>query len=131
MEICLLKSKIHRVTINQTELGYVGSITIDEDLMTAANIVEYEKVLVVDLDNGQRLETYCIAGPKGSGLICLNGAAARLMAKGDKAIIMAFCLLHPAEAKNHRPDIVFVDAKNKIIVKKNAEKPGSTEGVLV
>jgi aspartate 1-decarboxylase len=124
MSICLLKSKIHRATITQTELNYVGSITIDEDLLKASQMLEYEKVLVVDLDNGNRLETYCINGLKGSGEICLNGAAARLMSKGDKVIIMAFCYLTQAEAEAHKPDVVFVDHDNKITAVKKEEKPG-------
>ncbi|MDR2386401.1 MAG: aspartate 1-decarboxylase [Deltaproteobacteria bacterium] len=124
MQICLLKSKIHRVTINNTQLNYVGSITIDQELLEAANMVEYEKVLVVDLENASRFETYCIAGPRGSGLICLNGAAARLVSQGDKAIIMAFCHLSPEEAKNHQPEVIFVDDQNKISAKKKFEKHG-------
>jgi aspartate 1-decarboxylase len=105
-------------------LGYIGSITVDEDLLEASNIIEYEKVLVVDIDNGNRFETYCISGAKGSGIICINGAAARLVCEGDKAIIMAFCHVTPDEAKNHQPDVIFVDDQNKITAKKKYEKHG-------
>jgi aspartate 1-decarboxylase len=93
-------------------------------MLEAANLVEYEKVLVVDIDNGSRFETYCISGPKGSGLICVNGAAARLVSKGDKAIIMSFCHMGPAEAKTHRPTVVFVDERNKVTSIKNTEIHG-------
>lgn len=119
-----MKSKIHRVTVTQTELGYAGSITVDGELLEAAGMVDYEKVLVVDIDNGSRLETYCIPGPRGSGLICLNGAAARLVAKGDKVIIMAFCHLTTQEAKFHRPIVVLADQDNKIADVKRLEVHG-------
>jgi aspartate 1-decarboxylase len=124
MEIILLKSKIHRATVTQTELDYAGSVTIDENLLEVASLLEYEKVLVVDLQNGQRLETYCIAGPKGSGVICLNGAAAKLVSKGDQIIIMSFCNLSVAEAKGHKPSVVFVDGQNKVTSVKKYEKHG-------
>jgi aspartate 1-decarboxylase len=114
MEISLLKSKIHRATVTQTELGYVGSITLDALLLRAAGLCEYEKVLVVDVDNGGRFETYCIGGPEGSGTVCVNGAAARLVARGDRLIVMAFGLLGPDEARGHRPLVVFVDDANKV-----------------
>jgi aspartate 1-decarboxylase len=118
MIISLLKAKIHRATVTQTDISYMGSITIDQELMDAAGILEYEKVLVVDLNNGNRLETYCLKGKAGSGTVCLNGAAARLIAKGDKVIIMAFCAKTPDEAKNgHTPTVVFVDENNAIAKK--------------
>lgn len=124
MEITMLKSKIHRASVTQAELDYVGSITIDIELMRKAGILEYEKVQVVDIDNGERFETYTIAGEENSGVICLNGAAARRVSVGDKVIIMAYCLLAPAEAKEHRPTVVFVDGDNKITSVSQYEKHG-------
>lgn len=109
----LLKSKIHRATVTEARVDYVGSITIDADLMELADIVAYEKVLVADCDNGERLETYAIAGPPGSGVVCMNGAAARLVEKGDKVIIMTFSDYDDEEARGHRPLAVFVDDDNK------------------
>lgn len=114
MELSVLKAKIHRATVTEADLHYVGSITIDQDLMDAAGLLSYEKVLVADIDNGNRLETYIIAGPRGSGIICLNGASARLVSPGDRVIVMAFCAMSPEEAKTHRPTVVFVDEKNAI-----------------
>ena len=127
MNIEMLKGKIHRATVRQAELNYVGSITIDSALMKAAGILEYEKVQVVDIDNGSRLETYVIEGAENSGVICLNGAAARLVGVGDKVIIMAYCTLTPDEAKTHKPTVVFVDGDNKIKKISAAEKHGETE----
>lgn len=124
MNITMLKSKIHRATVIQAELSYVGSITVDEDLLEASGICEYEKVHVVDIDNGNRLETYCIAGERGSGMICLNGAAARCVHVGDKVIIMAYCLLDTHEAKKHKPSVVFVDEHNRIDKVTQYEKHG-------
>ncbi len=114
MNITMLKSKIHRVTVTQAELNYVGSITVDEDLMNAAGIFEYEKVQIVDIDNGSRFETYVIKGKAGSGCICLNGAAARCVQIGDKIIIMAYAQLSPDEARTHKPNVVFVNDENKV-----------------
>ncbi len=114
MELTVLKGKIHRATVTEADLHYVGSITIDQDLMDAAGLLAYEKVLVADIDNGNRLETYIIAGPRGSGIICLNGASARLVSVGDRVIIMAFCQVTPEEAASHRPTVVFVDDDNSI-----------------
>ncbi len=114
MELSVLKAKIHRATVTEADLHYVGSITIDQDLMDAAGLLSYEKVLVADIDNGNRLETYIIAGPRGSGIICLNGASARLVSPGDRVIVMAFCTMSPEEAKTHRPTVVFVDENNAI-----------------
>jgi len=114
LELSVLKAKIHRAMVTEADLHYVGSITIDQDLMDAAGLLSYEKVLVADIDNGNRLETYIIAGPRGSGIICLNGASARLVSPGDRVIVMAFCTMSPEEAKTHRPTVVFVDEKNAI-----------------
>ena len=124
MEVTMLKGKIHRVRVKQAALDYVGSITIDEDLMDAAGILEYEKVQIVDIDNGNRFETYTIAGERGSGMICLNGAAARCVSTGDKIIIMAYAGYDPEEARTHKPAVVFVDEENKISRVTNYEKHG-------
>ena len=124
MEITMLKGKIHRATVTQAELDYVGSITVDTALLKAAGILEYEKVQIVDVNNGERFETYTIAGEEGSGVICLNGAAARCVQKGDKVIIMSYCKLTPDEAKTHKPSVVFVDDNNKVVRKANYEKHG-------
>lgn len=112
MLVTMLKGKIHRATVTQAELDYVGSITIDSALLEASGIREYELVQVVDINNGNRLETYAIAGEKNSGTICLNGAAARLVQPGDKVIIMAYAQMTPEEASSHRPCVVFVDDAN-------------------
>lgn len=114
MMLTMLKGKIHRATIRQAELNYVGSITVDPVLLEAAGIREYEMVQVVDCNNGSRLETYTIAGEPGSGMICLNGAAARLVQPGDTCIIMCYCQVTPEEAKTHRPNVVFVNENNQI-----------------
>lgn len=124
MEVTMLKSKIHRATVTQAELDYVGSITIDTSLMKAAGILEYEKVQIVDINNGERFETYTIAGEENSGVVCLNGAAARCVQQGDKIIIMAYCNMSPAEAKEHKPVVVFVDDNNNISDVKSYEKHG-------
>ena len=124
MKITMLKSKIHRATVTQAELDYVGSITVDEELLEKAGILEYEKVQIVDINNGSRFETYTIAGERGSGVICLNGAAARCVQKGDKIIIMAYCELDADEAKEHKPTVVFVDDDNSIMKITRYEKHG-------
>lgn len=124
MTITMLKGKIHRATVVQAELDYVGSITVDEDLLDAAGILEYEKVQIVDINNGSRFETYTIAGKRGSGLICLNGAAARCVQVGDKVIIMSYCEMNGGEAKEHKPTVVFVDHSNKIKEIAHYEKHG-------
>ena len=111
----MMKSKIHRATVTEANIEYVGSITIDADLMELADIVGYEHVLVADVDNGARLETYAIEGPRGSGVVCMNGAAARLVAKGDRVIIMSFAEYDEDEVKRHRPRVVFVDDSNRPI----------------
>ncbi len=114
MNITMLKGKIHRATVTQAALDYVGSITVDEDLMDAAGILEYEKVQIVDVNNGSRFETYTIAGERGSGVICLNGAAARCCCVKDKIIIMSYADMTPEEAASHQPKVVFVDEINHI-----------------
>ena len=124
MTLEMLKSKIHRATVTQAELNYVGSITIDESLMEAAGIIEYEKVQIADVDNGARFETYVIAGETGSGIICLNGAAARMVSTGDKVIIMSYAQMQPQEVKENPPKVVFVDDDNKITRVTNYEKHG-------
>jgi L-aspartate-alpha-decarboxylase len=124
MILNMLKSKIHRVVVTQAELNYVGSITIDRELMDAAGILEYEQVSIANIDNGARFETYVIEGEAGSGVICLNGAAARCVQKGDKIIIMCYCQLNGDEVRNHKPKVVFVDEKNRITQVGNYEKHG-------
>ena len=114
MILDMLKAKIHRATVVQAELDYVGSITVDQELLDVSGILEYEKVQIVDVENGSRFETYTIAGEPGSGMICLNGAAARMVQTGDHIIIMAYCEMTPGEAKSHKPYVVFVDEKNHI-----------------
>jgi aspartate 1-decarboxylase len=110
----MLKSKLHRATVTQADLNYVGSVTIDEDLMDAADLLPGEQVAIVDINNGARLETYVIAGPRGSGVIGINGAAARLVHEGDLVIIISYCAVTDAEARTLRPKVVFVDADNRI-----------------
>ncbi|MCB0504277.1 MAG: aspartate 1-decarboxylase [Cyclobacteriaceae bacterium] len=115
MLIEVMKSKIHRVKITQAELHYVGSITVDEDLMDAADIVENEKVQVVNINNGERLETYVIKGKRGSGEVCLNGPAARLAQVGDVVILISYALIDKTEGKTHKPTVIFPDASNKLL----------------
>ena len=124
MTVEMLKGKIHRATVVQAELDYVGSITVDEELLEAAGIMEYEKVQIVDVNNGIRFETYTICGKRGSGMICLNGAAARCVSTGDKVIIMCYANYEAEEAKEHKPKVVFVDDENKISRVTNYEKHG-------
>jgi aspartate 1-decarboxylase len=114
MQIQVLKSKIHRVKITQAELHYVGSITIDEALMEAANLIENEKVQIVNVNNGERLETYVIKGEKGSGMVCLNGPAARKAQVGDIVIIISYASMDFEEAKSFKPVIIFPDQNNSI-----------------
>ncbi|ADM70539.1 Aspartate 1-decarboxylase [Paenibacillus polymyxa E681] len=109
----MMKSKIHRATVTEANLNYVGSITIDEDLMETADLLENEKVQIVNNNNGARLETYVIPGPRGSGVICLNGAAARLVQPGDTVIIISYASMSNEEAKTYKPTVVFVDEHNK------------------
>ena len=129
MTITMLSGKIHRATVKEANLNYVGSITVDPVLMEAAGIHEYEYVQVVDVENGNRFETYTIAGEPESGMICLNGAAARQVVPGDHVIIMSYCNVTPEEAKNHRPDVVFVDEDNRIIEVAHYEKYGKLSPV--
>jgi L-aspartate-alpha-decarboxylase len=110
----MLKSKIHRAVVTEADLNYVGSITIDKNLMEAADILENEKVTVVNNNNGQRFETYVIEGEAGSGIICLNGAAARLAVRGDVVIILTYTILEDEESKTHKPRLVYVNEKNEI-----------------
>ncbi|MDL2209908.1 aspartate 1-decarboxylase [Desulfovibrio sp. OttesenSCG-928-O18] len=124
MQVCMLKCKIHRATVTQAELDYVGSITIDVALMEAAGLLEYEKVQIVNINNGARLETYAICGERGSGIICLNGAAARHVQTNDKIIIMAYAQMDPQEAKANPPTVVFVDDANTITRTATYEKHG-------
>lgn len=124
MQITMLKGKIHRAVVQQAELNYVGSITVDPELMEQAGILEYELVQIVDVENGNRFETYTIAGEPGSGMICLNGAAARQAQVGDHVIIMCYCQMAPEEAKDHKPKVVFVDEQNHISRVTNYEKHG-------
>lgn len=115
MKIEILKSKIHRVTVTQADLNYIGSISIDEELMLASNIIEGEKVQVVNINNGERIETYVIKGEKGSGEVSLNGPAARKVMPGDVVIIITYCQIDPEEAKSFKPTIVFPDtATNRL-----------------
>ena len=115
MKVTMLKGKIHRATVVQAELDYVGSITVDQDLLDAAGILEYEKVQIVDVNNGSRFETYVIPGERGSGVICVNGAAAHLVKVGDVIIIMAYTWLPLEEAKAFKPKVIFPDTKtNKL-----------------
>ena len=124
MTITMLKAKIHRATVTQAALDYVGSITVDMDLLEQAGILEYEKVQIVDVNNGSRFETYTIAGERGSGVMCLNGAAARMVQTGDKIILMAYAQVTPEEASELRPTVLFVDEKNKVTKVTNYEKHG-------
>ena len=124
MTISMLKAKIHRATVTQAALDYVGSITVDQKLLEESGILEYEKVQIVDVNNGSRFETYTIAGEAGSGVICLNGAAARMVSTGDKVIIMAYADVTPEEAKQMKPTVLIVDEKNQVTRKTNYEKHG-------
>ena len=124
MELTMLKAKIHRATVTQADVNYVGSVTIDSLLLEEAGILEYEKVQVVDVDNGNRFETYTIAGEPGAGIICLNGAAAHCVTIGDKVIIMAYANMSPEEAAQSRPVVLFLGEGNKVERKANYEKHG-------
>lgn len=121
----MLHGKIHRATVTEADLHYVGSLTVDSDLLRAADILPNEQVLVVNLANGARLETYAIEGPAGSGVICANGAAAHHIHPGDIVIIMSYHLVDDAEARSVRPRVVFVDQHNKITGKTDHEEPGT------
>ena len=127
MTITMLHAKIHRATVTEARVDYVGSITIDEDLLDEAKIREYEKVQIVDVNNGARFETYTIKGKRESGIICLNGAAALCSNVGDKIIIMAYADMTEQEADTSKPTVLFVDESNKISRKTNYEKYGRLE----
>ena len=127
MVLNMLKGKIHRATVTQAEVDYIGSITIDQQLMDAAGILEYEKVQVADVNSGSRLETYVIAGEPGSGVICLNGAAAHLVTPGDKVIIMCYAQMDQDEARGFKPHVVFVDENNRVSRLTRYEKHGLLE----
>jgi aspartate 1-decarboxylase len=124
MNITMFKSKIHRATVTEANLDYVGSITIDSNLLKEANILPGEKVQIVNNNNGERIETYTIEGEPGSGVICLNGAAARRFQPNDKVIIIAYAQMTPEEGKNYKPDIVFVNDDNEVVEKTDIEKHG-------
>lgn len=130
MLVNMLKGKIHRATVVQAELDYVGSITVDEDLLDASGIHEYELVQIVDINNGNRFETYTIAGERGSGMICLNGAAARQVQVNDKIIIMCYAQMDEEEVKAHSPKVVFVDGENKIVRTSRYEKHGLLKDMI-
>ncbi|MGH3929102.1 MAG: aspartate 1-decarboxylase [Pseudonocardiaceae bacterium] len=115
----MLKSKIHRATVTQADLHYVGSVTVDEDLMDAADLLAGERVAIVDITNGARLETYVIPGARGSGVIGINGAAAHLMAPGDLVILISYAMMDETQARHYRPRVVFVDAANRIVEQGN------------
>lgn len=116
MQVQVVKSKIHRVTVTESNLDYIGSITIDEDLMDAADILHGERVFIVDNNNGERFDTYAIPGERGSGMICLNGAAARKVQRGDVVIIMSYAIMPYDEAKRFKPSVIFPDtATNKLV----------------
>lgn len=124
MLITMFKSKIHRAVVTQANLNYVGSITIDMDLLDAAGILPGEKVQIVNNNNGARLETYTIEGARGSGVVCLNGAAARLVQPGDTVIIIAYAMMDKEEAKTFEPDVIFVNEKNEIVEIAHSETHG-------
>lgn len=126
MFVNMFKSKLHRATVTEADLNYVGSITIDKTLLERAGILPGEKVQVVNINNGSRFETYTLEGERDSGTICINGAAARLVQPGDKAIIIAYCWLDAEEAKAHKPTVVFVDDHNAIIPEEDAPQHNLT-----
>lgn len=130
MTIQVLKSKIHRAAVTQSELDYIGSITVDAELLEKAGILEYQKVQIVDINNGSRFETYTISGERGSGIICLNGAAARCVQKGDRIIIMAYADMTPEEAAQNKPTVLFLDENNKIQRITNYERHGRLSDML-
>lgn len=127
MQLQMFKSKLHRATITQADINYVGSVTIDTDLLENSGILPGEKVQIVNINNGERFETYTIEGEAGSGIICINGAAARLVQVGDKVIIIAYGLMDEKEAKTFEPKVLVMDEKNKIIRTNHKEVHGTTE----
>ncbi|WP_026478055.1 aspartate 1-decarboxylase [Alkaliphilus transvaalensis] len=124
MMLNFFKSKLHRATVTEANLNYVGSITIDEELLEASKIYPNEKVQIVNNNNGARFETYVIKGERGSGVVCLNGAAARLVQPGDQVIIIAYCMIDANEAETFKPTVVILGEDNKIVEMKYEEKPG-------
>ena len=129
MRRTLFKSKIHRATVTHADLEYEGSVTIDQDLMEAANICEYEAIHVWNITRGTRLQTYAITGQRGSGIICINGAAAHLNKPGDMVILATFAEFEEAEAREFEPTVVLVDAKNRVVAKDVVEVPGPARRV--
>lgn len=127
MLLHMFKGKLHRATVTQADLNYVGSVTIDSELLEKSGILPGEKVQIVDINNGERFETYTIEGEAGSGTICINGAAARLVQVGDKVIIIAYALMDEMEAKTFEPKVLVLDEQNKIVRVKNKEIHGTTE----
>lgn len=127
MLLTMLKGKLHRATVTQAEINYVGSVTIDGDLLSKSGILTGEKVQIVNINNGERFETYTIAGEPGSGVICINGAAARLVQVGDKVIIIAYGLMDENEAKSFQPKVLILDEDNQVVRIKNKEIHGETE----
>ncbi|AVV58437.1 aspartate 1-decarboxylase [Paenibacillus glucanolyticus] len=120
------KSKIHHAVVTEANLNYVGSITIDQDILDASNILENEKVQVVNINNGARLETYVITGPRGSGMVCLNGAAARLVQPGDRVIIISYAMMEESVARTYRPHVVILDELNRIVTEDYQELHSTT-----
>ncbi|MBW8381562.1 MAG: aspartate 1-decarboxylase [Youngiibacter sp.] len=127
MLLNMFKGKLHRATVTQADINYVGSVTIDSDLLDQSGILPGEKVQIVNLHNGERFETYTIKGDAGSGVICINGAAARLVQVGDKVIIIAYALMNEEEAKSFLPNVLVLDDKNRIVRVKHEEIHGTTE----
>jgi aspartate 1-decarboxylase len=129
MQRIMMKSKIHRARVTEANVNYVGSVTIDRDLMDAAGLLEFEQVHVVDVDNGARLETYVIEGARGSGVICMNGAAARLVGEGDTVIIISYAVYDASELDDHIPLVVHVDHENRILEHAGPERAQTTTHV--
>lgn len=127
MQLHMFKSKLHRATVTQADINYVGSVTIDRELLDQSGILPGEKVQIVNINNGERFETYTIEGEAGSGTICINGAAARLVQVGDKVIIIAYALMDEHEARTFEPKVLVMDEQNKIVRVKNQEIHGTTE----
>lgn len=127
MFLSMFKGKLHRATVTQADINYVGSVTIDSDLLNKSGILPGEKVHIVNINNGERFETYTIEGEAGSGTICINGAAARLVQVGDKVIIIAYALMDANEAKTFQPNVLVLDEKNRIVRIKHEEVHGTTE----
>lgn len=127
MLLNMLKSKLHRATVTEADINYVGSVTIDAKLLEKSGILPGERVQIVNLNNGERFETYTISGEAGSGVICINGAAARLVQVGDKVIIIAYALMEEAKAKTFQPNVLILDEHNKIVRIKHEEIHGTTE----